>query len=81
MKTLNWRPGSEMPSCDGPMTALIAVCDTGPDEEPYLLGTYYWREGSWHREFPEQRPPNLGSLFWWVPETEIVPELATMEGI
>lgn len=66
---MKWRPHTETPATDEPMSALLAAGDDEASAEFFLLGIKLWRKGQWVDEdhFRPVRTPE----FWWVPEEEI----------
>ena len=71
---MKWRPHTETPATDEPMTALLATRDDASNGEFFLLGIKLWRRGVWIDE-QHFRAVSVDE-FWWVPETEICAELA-----
>lgn len=66
---MNWRPHTEKPPADKPLSCVLAVHDE--DGGAFLLGLKLWRDGRWVDEdnFDAQV---LAPEFWWIPESELV---------
>lgn len=69
---LNWRPATQQPETDEPITATIAVRGT---QGWFLFSGYIWRPAIGWRHERTSTPPPSGE-FVWIPETEL---LATIE--
>lgn len=68
--TIRWRPHTETPATDEPISALLAAGDPEANGEFFLIGIRLWRDGKWIDEGPYFRPVQCFE-FWWVPEDEL----------
>jgi hypothetical protein len=68
MTTLNWKPKTETPATDEPVTALIAYWY---DTEWLIGGIYIWRAAiGWRHERSSTPPPT--EQYRWILEDEIL---------
>jgi hypothetical protein len=77
MITLNWKPKTETPATDEPITALLAY---RYDKEWMIGGVYIWRAAiGWRHERMSTPPPTVD--FAWLTENEILATIETTNGV
>lgn len=72
MQTLNWRPATQQPETDAPITAILAARD---EDGWCITSKYIWRANIGWRHERKSTPPLTGD-YVWIPETELLATIA-----